>query len=75
MSFICKEISALKPKSLKICTLLNKPSNRKTQVKIDYVGFEIGDQFVVGYGLDLEQKYRNLPYIGYVDISTSDIYP
>ena len=51
-------------KDVRICTLLNKPSRRVTKVKVDYIGFEIPDEFVVGYGLDYDQKYRNLPYIG-----------
>lgn len=52
-----------KPKSLKICTLLDKPARRTADVTADYSGFEVGDQFIVGYGLDYNQKYRNLPYI------------
>ena len=52
------------PLSLKICTLLDKPSRRKVEVPVDYVGFTIEDHFVVGYGLDLEGKLRNLPYVG-----------
>lgn len=55
------------PASLKICTLLDKPSRRVTEVEVDYVGFQIEDKFVVGYGLDYDQKYRNLPYIGVVE--------
>ena len=52
------------PASVKICTLLDKPKAHKIDLKIDYVGFEVGNEFVVGYGLDYAQKYRNLPYIG-----------
>lgn len=52
------------PRSLKICTLLDKPSGRKSEIKADYVGGEVGNQFIVGYGLDYNEKYRNLPYIG-----------
>jgi len=52
------------PASLKICTLLNKPSRRRVEVPVDYVGFAIEDHFVVGYGLDLDGKLRNLPYVG-----------
>lgn len=55
------------PKSLRLCTLLDKPERREKDVKVDYVGFEIPDEFVVGYGLDYAQKYRNLPYIGLVE--------
>ncbi len=50
--------------SVKICTLLNKPSRRKVEVDIDYCGFEVPDEFIVGYGLDFAQHYRNLPYLG-----------
>ena len=55
------------PKSLRLCTLLDKPSRRVIQVPVDYTGFQIPDEFVVGYGLDYDQKYRNLPYIGVVE--------
>ena len=55
------------PKSMHLCTLLDKPDRREKDVKVDYVGFEIPDEFVVGYGLDYAQKYRNLPYIGVVE--------
>ena len=55
------------PKSIHLCTLLDKPERRERDVKVDYVGFEIPDEFVVGYGLDYAQKYRNLPYIGVVE--------
>ena len=55
------------PKSLKTACLLSKPSRRKTPVPVDYVGFEIEDKFVVGYGLDFNERYRNLPYIGFVE--------
>ena len=56
------------PKSLSLCTLLDKPERRVTDVKVDYAGFNIPDEFVVGYGLDYAQKYRNLPYIGVVEV-------
>lgn len=55
------------PASLHLCTLLDKPERREKDVTVDYVGFEIPDEFVVGYGLDYAQKYRNLPYIGVVE--------
>lgn len=55
------------PKSLHLCTLLDKPDRRVIDVKVDYTGFEIPDKFVVGYGLDYDQRYRNLPYIGVVE--------
>lgn len=53
-------------KSIKICTLLDKPERRKCKIDIDYVGFEIEDKFIVGYGIDYKEMYRNLPYISYV---------
>ncbi len=56
-----------KPASLKICTLLDKPDRRTAPVDVQYTGFEIPDKFVVGYGLDYKQMYRNLPYIGVVE--------
>lgn len=55
-------------KQVRICTLLDKPTKRKSQVSADYVGFEIEDLFVVGYGIDCKEMYRNLPYIGYVEV-------
>lgn len=55
------------PKSLRLCTLLDKPERRVIDVKVDYTGFQIPDEFVVGYGLDYDQRYRNLPYIGVVE--------
>ncbi|MDE6209364.1 MAG: hypoxanthine phosphoribosyltransferase [Lachnospiraceae bacterium] len=61
-------LSARKPNSIKLCTLLDKPDRRVVPVNVDYTGFEIPDKFVVGYGLDYDQKYRNLPYIGVVEL-------
>ena len=55
------------PKSIKICTLLNKPSRRSAQIEADYIGFSIDNLFVIGYGLDYDQKYRNLPYVSYLE--------
>jgi len=60
------------PKSFKICTLLDKPSRRLSNIKPEYVGFEIPDKFVVGYGLDYDSKYRNLGYIGIVNFDISE---
>jgi hypoxanthine phosphoribosyltransferase len=59
-----EKLRVLKPKRLKVCVLLDKPTRRVEKVKADYVGFEIPDQFVVGYGLDYAEKYRNLPFVG-----------
>lgn len=58
-----------KPASLRLCTLLDKPDRREKDVHVDWTGFEIPDEFVVGYGLDYAQKYRNLPYIGVVEVA------
>ena len=55
-------------KSVRLCTMLDKPDRREVDVDVDYVGFTIPDEFVVGYGLDYDQKYRNLPYIGVVEL-------
>ena len=52
------------PNSVKICTILDKPSRRKADIQPDYEGFQVPDEFVVGYGLDYDEKYRNLPYVG-----------
>jgi hypoxanthine phosphoribosyltransferase len=64
LSFINKYFAAKQAKSVRICTLLNKPSRREVEIDVDYVGFEVPDEFVVGYGLDYQEYYRNLPYIG-----------
>ncbi len=66
LSYLMAMLGDRKPASLHLCTLLDKPDRRVTDVKVDYTGFEIPDEFVVGYGLDYDQKYRNLPYIGIV---------
>lgn len=68
LSFIKDYLSKKKPKSLKLCVLLDKKERREKEVKIDYIGFEIENKFVVGYGLDYEDKYRNLPYVGWVKV-------
>ncbi len=64
LACIKETLMAKNPKSIRICTLLDKPSRRVTDINAEYVGFEIEDRFVIGYGLDFDQKYRNLPYIG-----------
>lgn len=68
LSHLLSFLKVREPKSLKLCTLLDKPSRRVVDVDVDYVGKEIPDLFVVGYGLDYAQKYRNLPYIGVVEL-------
>ncbi len=64
---LIKTLSKRKPKSIKVCALLNKPDRRQVTVHVDYVGFEIPNKYVVGYGLDYQQKYRNLPYLAVLD--------
>lgn len=64
LSYLVENLKSRNPGSLKIATLLNKPERRKTQVEVNYCGFDIPDKFVVGYGLDYDEKYRNLPFIG-----------
>ncbi len=64
LEYLMKVLSARNPNSIKICTLLDKPERRKANVKADYAGAQIPDAFVVGYGLDYDEKYRNLPFVG-----------
>ena len=66
LSYLLELLQSRKPNSMKLCTLLDKPERRRKPVHVDYTGFEIPDEFVVGYGLDYAQKYRNLPYVGIV---------
>ena len=66
LSYLLDMLKDRKPASLKLCTLLDKPDRRVVDVNVDYTGFKIPDVFVVGYGLDYDQVYRNLPYIGEV---------
>ncbi len=65
---VIEMLETRKPKSLKVCTLLDKASRREAHVPLDYVGFDIADKFVFGYGLDLDEYYRNLPFVGVVDL-------
>jgi hypoxanthine phosphoribosyltransferase len=67
LSYLIELLGQRNPKSISLCTLLDKPDRRVVEVPVDYTGFEIPDKFVVGYGLDYNQKYRNLPYIGIVE--------
>ncbi|MBE6811602.1 MAG: hypoxanthine phosphoribosyltransferase [Ruminococcaceae bacterium] len=64
LSYIKEILLARKPRSIRVCTLLDKPERRKSDIYADYSGFEVPNEFVVGYGLDFAQKYRNLPFIG-----------
>lgn len=64
LHYITENLKTRRPKSLRICTLLTKPSRREIEIPLDYVGFEIPNKFVIGYGLDFAEIYRSLPYIG-----------
>jgi hypoxanthine phosphoribosyltransferase len=68
LRFVMDVMQARGVASLKLCTLLDKPSRRTIQIPIDYTGFQIEDQFVFGYGLDLDEKFRNLPFVGIVNL-------
>ena len=67
LSYLIEYLKNKKPNSIKLCTLLDKPERRVEEVNVDYTGFQIPDKFVVGYGLDFDEKYRNLPYVGYIE--------
>lgn len=67
LNYLKEHINSKHPKSLKICTLLDKKERRVLELNPDYVGFDIPDKFVIGYGLDYDEKYRNLPFIGYAE--------
>ncbi len=64
LSYLLKNMQSRHPASVKLCALLNKPERREVELKVDYVGFDVPNEFLVGYGLDYAGKYRNLPYIG-----------
>lgn len=72
LSYLLDMLKDRGPQSLRLCTLLDKPSRRVVDVHVDYTCFEIPDEFVVGYGLDYAQKYRNLPYIGVVHLDEEE---
>ena len=67
LKYIKEYLGERNPKSIKICSMLDKPSRRVADVKADYIGFTVEDLFIIGYGLDFNQKYRNLPYISYLE--------
>lgn len=67
LKFLKEYLADRKPKTVKICTMLDKPSRRTNDLVPDYIGFTVEDLFIVGYGLDYDQKYRNLPYISYLE--------
>jgi len=68
LSYLLEMLKDRGPASLKLCTLLDKPSRRVIDVDVDYTGFQIPDEFVIGYGLDYDQRYRNLPFIGIMEL-------
>lgn len=67
LTYVREYLKQKNPNSIKIATMLSKPSRRVMELNVDYIGFTIEDKFVVGYGLDYNEKYRNLPYIGYIE--------
>ena len=67
LKFLKEYLADRNPKCVKICTLLDKPAGRKVEIEADYIGFTVEDLFIVGYGLDSDQKYRDLPYISYLE--------
>ncbi|KPJ56865.1 hypoxanthine phosphoribosyltransferase [Parcubacteria bacterium DG_74_2] len=66
LDYLVKKLKEREPASLRICTLLNKPSRRQVKIRLDYIGFKIPNKFVVGYGMDYAGKYRNLPFVGHL---------
>jgi hypoxanthine phosphoribosyltransferase len=66
MGYLLENLATRRPRSVRLCALLHKPSRTRVEIKIDYLGFTIDDRFVVGYGLDHDERYRNLPYIGVI---------
>ncbi len=67
LTYVLEYLKQKNPNSIKIATMLSKPSRRIMELNVDYIGFAIEDKFVVGYGLDCDEKYRNLPYVGYIE--------
>ncbi len=72
LNYLLRSLRGRNPRSLEVCALLVKPARRKIELPIRYVGFEIPNRFVVGYGLDLDQRYRNLPYVAAIDGDVGD---
>ncbi len=64
LAYLKQNLLSRNPKSIKICTLLDKPARREKEINIDYKGFEVPDEFIIGYGIDYAEKYRNLPFVG-----------
>jgi len=68
LKYIIDYLTIRRPKSVKLCSLLDKPARHKIELKIDYLGFQVPNKFIVGYGIDYQELYRNLPYVAYVDL-------
>ena len=66
LEYLKKYLANRNPKSVEVCSLLDKPSGRRCDIEADYVGFTVDDRFIVGYGLDFDQRYRQLPYISWI---------
>ena len=73
VQYLIKALAKKKPRSIKVCTLLSKPDRRTIDVTLDYVGFKIPSKYVIGYGLDYQQKYRNLPYLAVLDMEEDHV--
>jgi hypoxanthine phosphoribosyltransferase len=73
VQYLIKALAKKKPRSIKVCTLLSKPDRRTINVTLDYVGFKIPSKYVIGYGLDYQQKYRNLPYLAVLDMEEDHV--
>ena len=71
LHYLLHNLASRGPRSVRVVALLNKPSRREIEVPVDYIGFDIPDQFVVGYGLDFNQRYRNLPYVAILKVASS----
>ena len=71
LHYLLQNLTSRGPRSIRVVALLNKPSRREIEVPVDYIGFDIPDQFVVGYGLDFSQRYRNLPYVAILKVASS----
>ena len=67
LSKIIKMLAMRNPKTIRVCSLLDKPARHQTNIKIDYLGFTVPNKFIVGYGLDYDEKFRYLPYVGYIE--------
>lgn len=73
LNYLKGYLAGRKPKSIEICSLLDKPAGRRTDIEADYIGFKVDDVFIVGYGLDFDQRYRQLPYISYLREDDTDM--